>query len=247
MNAHRRARMYCGMLAAFASVVMLAASHSSAQQDPIGAIESAFAAGDVAPVRDRYDAMHDSRGDVDHYLRAYAGWRLVQMTPALPKKDKKKILKAARRDLDALLKNDPKNAEALALRGGVNGELITGAISGMTLGPKVSRDLDAALELAPENPRVALMRGVNFHFTPSAFGGGDDKAEAELRRARALFHRTADDSWPGWGQVDALGWLGQILAAQERIEEAIELFDEALMLRSDHHWIMQLKSAVAVR
>ena len=233
------------ILAALMALALLSATMAVAvgRDDQASAIEQAFTSGDVSVVRDVYERMLESGKSLDRYLRAYAGWRLVQMDPNLSKKDKKKILKSARKDLDQFLKTEPDNVEGLALRGGVTGEMITGAFSGMTLGPKVGRDLDKALQLAPDNPRVALIRGVNFHFTPSTFGGGDDKAEAELRRARELFEELEASGWPDWGQIDALGWLGQVLAAQDRIQEALVIFDEALTLSADHQWIKQLRTA----
>lgn len=208
------------------------------------AIEIAVTQGSIDALRDIRERIDTDQSPDNLYLRAYTSWRMAQLIGRDNKKEQKSLLKYARQDLDDFLESQPDNAEGLALRSGVVGELITGAFTGMMLGPKVSRDLDKALQIAPENPRVALMRGINFHFTPNAFGGSDEKAEAELLRARDLFGMVTDDGWPNWGQIDALAWLGQILLQMERVEEAVAVFDEALELSPQHNWIQQLRSSV---
>jgi len=207
----------------------------------------------AAVSRGSVDELTRKRGEVSAgddagsiYLRAYIDWRIAGILDDSQKKQRKKILKNARGELSEALKEDPADAEMLALRGSVIGQSITGAFSGMRLGPKASRDLDDAFELAPENARVALLRGINFYYTPSAFGGGKDKAESEFMRARMLF-ASADSKagWPDWGQIDVLAWLGKLLAEQDKLDEAAELYAEALSMDANHRWILQLKSALA--
>jgi tetratricopeptide (TPR) repeat protein len=201
------------------------------------------ASGDVDGLCRIHTELDGPDGDIDLYIRAYAGWRLSQLLGDADKKERKSVLKAARQDLDRHLAEYPDDAESLALRGGITGRMITGPISGMRLGSKVSKDLDRALEIAPENPRVALIRGMNFHFTPAAFGAGDDAAFPQLKRARELFASETNDNWPDWGRIDALGWLGRILAGQDRRNEAVAALDEALKLYPGHRWIQQIRSS----
>jgi len=216
---------------------------SIASDTPASEIETAVASGDADNLRRIRSELDAPGGDTDFYVRAYAGWRLSQLLGDADKKERKSVLKAARQDLDRHLADFPDDAESLALRGGITGRMITGALSGMRLGPKASKDLDRALEIAPQNPRVALMRGMNFHFMPGAFGGGDDAALPELERARELFDSETDEEWPDWGRIDALGWLGKILAGQDRPGEATAVLDEALKLKPDHRWIQQIRSS----
>jgi hypothetical protein len=83
--------------------------------------------------------------------------------------------------------------QALGLRGGVTGQLAGtgGMMAGMRMGPRAFKQLDEALALAPNDPRVALMNGMTRLNAPRAFGGGPAKGEPELRRAVALFARDA--------------------------------------------------------
>jgi len=172
------------------------------------------------------------------YLWAYSGWRVTQRLPKQRKRDRGKLLKAVQRGLEDWLDDQPNDAEALALLGSVLGDRIGGPLSAMRLGGKASEALEKAYELAPENPRVALQRGVGFFFTPGAFGGGKDKAEAELRRARSLFEANDHaEATKGWGYPDTLARLGQVLAALEKFDEARSVYQQALAVAPDFAWV----------
>ena len=108
----------------------------------------------------------------------------------------------------------------------------------MTIGPKSSAAIDAALKAAPENPRVALQAGVGAFYTPKMFGGGLDKAEKELRRAEKLFAaESTNQAWPNWGRLDVLAWLGQVRAAQGDREGARRYYERALQAQPDYAWV----------
>jgi len=179
-----------------------------------------------APARLRYDA-------------AYVCWRLSHEMARTDEKRQKRLLKEAESHLDAFLEAMPEHAEALALRGSVIGNRITGMFSGMFLGPRAGKSLRRAQNAAPDNPRVATLAGASQRFTPTMFGGGLDKAEETLRRAVDLFEKQQDEgrAYPHWGQVDAYAWLGIVLANKGSKDEAREWFDQALALEPDHAWI----------
>lgn len=129
---------------------------------------------------------------------------------------------------------------AVALRGAVTGQLagVSGALGAMRFGPRAFRLLDQALELAPNDPRVALLNGITRLNAPKAFGGGPAKGEPDLRRAIALF--AADRSTapaPTWGLVDAHIWLGIALEQLKRYDEARAALEQALSLAPGHVWI----------
>jgi len=174
----------------------------------------------------------------DVYLWAYTSWRLAQRLPERDRKVRKRLLKDVQEQLEALIERQPGDAEALALLGSVLGDRIDGAFSGMRLGGRASEVLERASELAPQNPRVALQRGVGYYFTPKPFGGGLGKAEQALRQALDMFAaETADQPWPNWGRLDTLARLGQVLADQDRSEEARAFYQQALEQAPDFVWV----------
>src|ERR1051325_9289104 len=128
--------------------------------------------------------------EMARYALAYVDWRLYPLLSSDRTNQKRAAdyLDEATAQLKQLVSANPSNAEAQALLATVYGQAIgTSAWKGMTLGPKSSAAIDAALRLAHDNPRVALQSGVGAFFTPKMFGGGIDKAEKEIRRAETLF------------------------------------------------------------
>jgi tetratricopeptide (TPR) repeat protein len=173
------------------------------------------------------------------YTLAYVDWRLYPLLMSDPKKRGDAYLKEAEKQLTELVKADPGNAEAHALLSTVYGQEIgTSAWRGMLIGPKTSSSIATALKLAKDNPRVALQAGVGALFTPKMFGGGIDKAEKELRRAEMLFSKEpSNQSWPNWGRLDVLAWMGQLLATKGDLEGARAYYQRALTLQPDYGWI----------
>lgn len=173
------------------------------------------------------------------YTLAYVSSRLAPILPGERKEERRKLLEEAEEALRQSLALTPRDAEAQALLGAVYGAQIgLSPWKAMTLGPKIAESFRRAEEIAPENPRVALQKGISLLFVPRAFGGGAEAAERELRRAEALFAREGRGKpWPNWGRVDVLAWLGQARARQGDEEGARRLYLRALELAPGHAWI----------
>lgn len=177
------------------------------------------------------------------YDWAYTGWRYTQVLDDKDKearRTKKRKLKELHGRLERFLKASPDHPELLALFGSVLGDRISGPIAAMRLGSRAGKSLDQAFELAPENPRVALQRGVGYFFTPKSFGGGVDKADAELTRALELFADEADDApWPNWGRAESFARLGQVKAKQGDAAAAQGYYEQALAVAPNFSWVSE--------
>jgi len=173
------------------------------------------------------------------YTLAYTDWRLEQFQLKEKTGPDPALSKEAEANLRMLIVAEPSNAEAEALLGGVYGQRITSKAGlGISLGPKAQGTLGRAYKNAPENPRVALQKGVSALFAPKMFGGGLAKAEKELRRAGELFEKEpAGKPWPNWGRLDTLAWLGQVLKAKGDIEGARGAYNQSLALEPDFAWV----------
>lgn len=180
--------------------------------------------------------------EVPTYDTAYQLWRESQQLRAQDdERGMKRVLREAADLLAEQLEAQPDDVEALALYGATIGDQITGMFSGMRLGPRADRALERARELGPDNPRVALIRGISAFHKPSTFGGGLDVAEAELTRAIALFEAQGPDpGWPDWGLVDALGWLALTIVGREDgdLARARGYLDRALALAPGDRWLL---------
>jgi tetratricopeptide (TPR) repeat protein len=176
---------------------------------------------------------------------AYADWRLTYLPSTTPE-ERRRGLEDAVVQLRSVLAADSGNAEAHALLGSVFGSQVSlQPEKTLVLGPRAGKAMEKAAELAPDNPRVALLRGVGAFHTPPAHGGGRQKAEELLRRSLALFEREpADKPWPNWGRFDAHAWLGQALARRGDPQGARAEYQKALALRPASGWVRTLMASL---
>ncbi len=179
------------------------------------------------------------------YYRALGLYRSAGMLMGQQRiDDARQALEEADRILEALVDRQP-SADALALHGSVLGQLIAVSgnqmIAGMRFGPKSGRQVDRAMELVPNNPRVWLIRGQSALATPRMFGGGVEKALHDIRKSIELFAGTVapPSPLPDWGRVDAYIWLGQALERDEKWTEAKAAYVDALQMAPRHPWITQ--------
>ncbi|MBX3131776.1 MAG: tetratricopeptide repeat protein [Gemmatimonadaceae bacterium] len=142
-------------------------------------------------------------------------------------------------------------AQAQALEGAVTGQL-AGAAGGLAMmrnGRASFRLLDEAVAAAPNDPRVALLNGISRTNAPAFAGGGAARGETELRRAVALFaNDRAVSPQPVWGRADAHIWLAIALEKQNKLAEAREQLELALVHAPGHRWVVEtLRPALAAR
>ncbi len=108
-----------------------------------------------------------------------------------------------------------------------------------TLGPLIPKEMKAAIAMAPNNPRIWLLRGIQSFYTSEEYGGGLPVAETQLKKAIELF---ATDSptppAPSWGKAEAYVWLGQVFQKQNRIAEARAAYNNALSVQPDYPWVI---------
>ena len=211
-------------------------------------IEGAAATGDLARMQGASALLERALTATPNdplllYYRALSLYRASSLQ--MQRKDKReanRALELADGLLERSITGSP-TADALALRGGVLGQLIgmsSNPLTGMRLGPQASDLIARAMETGPNNPRVWLMRGISALFTPKMFGGGSEKAEQDLRKAVAL-HEVDNPARPApsWGRADSYIWLGQALAKNGKTAEARAAYDKALALQPSNQWVLR--------
>jgi tetratricopeptide (TPR) repeat protein len=212
-------------------------------------VEAALVRGDrpgiaaARAVAERALSAFPDDGLLLHY-QGYALWREAGLAMGTGDEDgARPLLEQA----DEVLERAAKRLalpESHAVRASVLGQLIATSrnpLTGMRLGPKSGGLLDEAERLDARNPRVWLLKGMSAMYTPSMFGGGLDKAEAHLQRARALF--AADrpaPARPAWGEAETYAYLGQVHAKRGRADEARAAYQQALALQPDYGWVQHV-------
>ena len=207
-------------------------------------IEAASDAGDIARLKnaqiliDRALAAFPNDALLLHY-KGYALHREAGLQEGLGNRDAvRPLLEDAVKALEASIKVKPM-AESHALLASMLGRQIGFQwYKAFILGPQSGQEMTTAIALGPDNPRVWLLRGTGAMFTPAAFGGGLDKAEAYLKKAEQLFvkdHPVAPA--PSWGRAEVYAWLGQIYQRQKKTAEAVAAYNKALEINPDFRWV----------
>lgn len=209
-------------------------------------IESAVRSGNLAGIQSAnvlLDRALTAFPD-DPLLLHYAGYALYREGTLSLRKPSTRAASGAMFDSSAVLLARSAEklplAETYALESAVYGQMIgasSNPLTGMTLGPKAGSALDRAMQLGPQNPRVWLIRGISAMFTPSAYGGGLDKAESYLSQALKLYDTDAPKPpLPAWGHAEVYLWLGQVYLKEGKRDAAHDAFASAAKLEPDNAW-----------
>lgn len=176
-----------------------------------------------------------------HYYVALADYRLVNFYNSKKNTElAKKYLEDGIQHLELALEQKDDFAEVHSLLSSLLGIKIgLTPWLGITLGPRSGREMGKAMELAPGNPRNYLIAGISAFFSPKIFGGGKEKARAELEKAIVLFETEAADHpiFPEWGHDEAHAWLGQVFLETETPETAKVHFEKALEINPQNNWV----------
>lgn len=224
-------------LVCFLAVTVHGAEFANDFAPAIATLRTAAESGDAAGIRDSLGALKGINASTppERELLMYSigyAQRLLGEMPGVPRNEQKALMAEAQKAFEAVLKMNPKNAEAHALLSSVLGTQIGFSPSlAMNYGPRSSFEMEEAVELEPNNPRVLLLRGVGNLFKPAAYGGGVEAAEEPLRRAAALLDAEPPNRpWPNWGRADAHVWLGLTLQKAGRRDAARAEYEAALRL-----------------
>ena len=175
-----------------------------------------------------------------YYLVAVADWRVVPMLSGKDREGAKRYCDDGLGRCDAALKADPKFAEALAVKAGLQGMAIQfNGAAAITLAPEMAGNMARAAEMAPADPRIRLLDGINTFHTPGFFGGGADKALEKLRQAQQLYatESVADSTATDWGRDDAFLWAGRCAMQLKDYAAARDFFRKALEANPANGWV----------
>lgn len=142
-----------------------------------------------------------------------------------------------------LVAENPEAAESWALLSAAYGlQIGFSPFDGPALGPKAERAIGSALALAPDNPRVQMIRGISLYHTPSFFGG-DKRAAIECFGKSIQSFQTPET--PGWGAAQVYIW--RAIAHHDLGNTGIALADlvSALALQPDYRWAMGIRETIS--
>jgi len=157
----------------------------------------------------------DEQGYIAGYLAAWATLRLAQVHEA-DRSRARDLLNTCIDELNALVERQDGElaAEGHALLATCYGNSAAYYRPPRVImrGNRAQRNLEQAVELAPDNPRVILQDALSDYSRPAMFGGDVQRAAAKLERATTLFAQQPADGL-SWGEADAWLYLARIRAA----------------------------------
>lgn len=146
-------------------------------------------------------------------------------------------------ELDEAVEANEQFADAYALQSACYASLASlQAWKAVVYGPQSDAKLDKARQLAPRNPRVALIDGVADAEKPRALGGDKARAQTKIKRAVELFEGGSETvaGEPGWGAAEAYLYLGRglmqagdTLGARNALEQALIIAPEFAAARRE--------------
>ena len=198
----------------------------------------------LVKARAEFESISSAEPDlaVLHYWIAVADWRLV---PRLSdtKAQAQRYCKDGIAHADQALKLDPKLAEALAVKAGLQGMWTQfDPQNMMTIGLEIEQSMGRALALAPQSPRVAFLDALNALHKPTFVGGGADKALPKFKKTLELFasDTTRDSTAADWGRDDAYLWTGRTAMQLGDYQAARGYYQKALEANPGNGWVRKV-------
>ncbi len=213
-----------------AVVCCLGSAATLADQSNINEIEDAGLRGDVKTLKGLVQSE-------DSYDAALAQYRLATIYKGGNDiNEAKQALTKAMEQLESLVNEEPNNAEGWALLSLVYGTQIgVSPMQGAKYGPKAGRSIAKAKALAPENPRVSLVAGINDYFTPTMFGGSKISALKELDSAAENYAGDKESGYH-WGVAETYVWRGLVQMELGEREKALNDWRAAIAIAPNYYW-----------
>ena len=103
-------------------------------------------------------------------------------------------------NIDSLAISEIQTLKAMIYIGKI---FINPMVNGMKYGPLSAQSITKAIAFNSKNPRPYFLDGQSKFYTPSAFGGGIDKALPLLEESLDYYNNfKAQKYWPNWGMQD---------------------------------------------
>lgn len=203
-------------LVMFASITAFAQSdkYTDAMKKSLAMFDSAKTTADFQAVSASFERIGDAEKTqwLPYYYAALslttAGWTDAN----LDKDANAEKVKAICDKADAIATENSDKAEILSVRNmAATQQMIVDPQSRwMTYGQEAGEDLQKAMDLDPNNPRLYYLKGASIFGTPEQFGGGKANAKPVLEKAVELFKAAQPKPlYPHWGQQQAEAMLAQ--------------------------------------
>lgn len=238
--------IFCLLLSAAGAVTVGSKDAESEIATLAAALQEVAGRGDVTAITDvraKFESLvvpeddRDGLGRYRQYYLALADFR----AGSIDRKQAVELLDRCVQELEETLDASPDFVEGLVLQAACAGNLISSAPKrALELSMLSQQALQLSKELAPENPRAALVEGLSVMFLPQNFGGGPEKALRLFEESVRRFETgTGRDPIIGWGKDEAYMWLGIALSITGDMDRSLTALQRASDLNPQDSWISQ--------
>lgn len=181
-----------------------------------------------------------------HYYIGYVDFRLTTYYSTQDRKELQlKHLDGGIEHLYAALNAKEEFAESHALLALLLGQMARMDSSQFaTMGMEAQTAIADARRLDEKSPRVAMISGIMYAYTPEQFGGSKIKAMAEIKRSVSLFktEKPDDERLPDWGHSEALVWQARLYLEAREFGLAKQSLQAALEIDPQNRFAQRVKS-----
>ena len=189
-------------------------------------------------VQDLTTRLREDAGDASlRYHLAHAQYRRGQLAGATQAHEAEAAFADCVDELKPVLSQDVKSVEALVLQSACyTGLAEHRKIESVLLRARSDERLNAALKLAPRNPRAVFLSSMNGLANAKPGTAGQQHAFAQLQLAVQLFDASSATSidTPGWGHAEAYLALGRELQARGDQLGARNCIEKSLIVAPDY-------------
>ncbi len=140
-------------------------------------------------------------------------------------------------NVETLLAQNPKNAEAMALKASFLAFSIALRPLGAPInGPKSLSQIDAAMAVAPNNAYVLMDKANAKQFTPFIFGGDLKEAVGFYLKSIVAFEKMEPNQCR-WVYINALANLGTCYFKMDEYAKAEAIYKKALAIAPEFDWV----------
>lgn len=178
-------------------------------------------------------------GQADNALRyhlAHAEYRFGLLTGEKNAHEAQSAFSVCVDQLKPLLEQDPGSVESLVLQSACYADLADlKRLEAVLLRSRAADRLNAAMKLAPRNPRAVLLSAMNGLARAKPGTADNARAFSQLQLAAQLFEQSSTTSVdvPGWGDAEAYLELGRQLQARGDVLGARNWIEKSLLVAPD--------------
>lgn len=205
------------------------------------AIYDAYIAGQMdqwVPVMQEIENMPslttDKKLELINYYYGYAGYLIDQKE----NKTAGNYVKKGEKLIDEILKENPKNASALAYKGSfISFKMFMNRIKAVALGPESMRYINRAYKTDPQNIQAIVDKGNLLYYAPVMFGGDKEEGLTFFEKAITQMEATQGATVNNWFYLNLLTLLARHYEERKEYVKAGETYRKILRVEPNFTWV----------